>query len=96
MIKNIILDVGKVLVEWDCDSAFRKLGFDDKTLNEVADATVRSADWNEYDRSLLDEEEQLAFSSTRHRNTRKKSACSGIIWDFRFSSSRTQGAGLQR
>lgn len=61
MIKNIILDMGKVLVEWDCDSAFRKLGFDDKTLNEVADATVRSADWNEYDRSLLDEEEQLAF-----------------------------------
>ena len=61
MIKNIILDVGKVLVEWDCDSAFRKLGFDDKTLNEVADATVRSADWNEYDRCLLDEEEQLAF-----------------------------------
>lgn len=61
MIKNIIFDVGKVLVEWDCDSAFRKLGFDEKTLEAVAEATVRSADWNEFDRSILSAEEQLAF-----------------------------------
>lgn len=60
MIRNIIFDVGKVLVEWDCDEAFRKLGFDEATHEAVAEATVRSADWNEYDRSLLSDEEQLA------------------------------------
>lgn len=61
MIKNIIFDVGKVLVEWDCDTAFRKLGFDETTLQAVAEATVRSADWNEFDRSVLNDEQQLAL-----------------------------------
>lgn len=60
MIRNIIFDVGKVLVEWDCDKAFKKLGFDDAAHEAVAEATVRSADWNEYDRSMLSDEEQLA------------------------------------
>lgn len=61
MIKNIIFDVGKVLVEWNPQSAFRKLGFDEKTQQAVAEATIHSADWNEYDRSVLSDEEQLAF-----------------------------------
>ena len=31
MVKNIILDVGKVLVAWEPEDAMKKLGFDDKT-----------------------------------------------------------------
>lgn len=61
MIKNIIFDVGKVLVEWDPAAAFEALGFDPGTAEAVAEATVRSADWNEFDRSVLTDEEQLAF-----------------------------------
>lgn len=60
MIKNIILDVGKVLVEWDPQYAFQKMGFDEKTSRFVAEATVLSPDWNELDRSLLSDEELLA------------------------------------
>lgn len=60
MIKNIILDVGKVLVEWEPDEAFRKLGFDGETSHAVAEATVLSPDWNELDRSMLSNEELLA------------------------------------
>lgn len=60
MIKNIIFDVGKVLVEWDCDRAFEQLGITGAVKEAVADATVRSADWNEYDRSACPPEEQLA------------------------------------
>lgn len=60
MIKNIILDVGKVLVEWDTESAFGKLGFDKETSRAVAEATVASPDWNELDRSALSDEELLA------------------------------------
>lgn len=60
-IKNIILDVGKVLVEWDCDSVFRRLGFDETAIRAVAEATVLSADWNEYDRGTLEDGEQLEF-----------------------------------
>ena len=32
MIKNIISDVGKVLVAWEPEDAMQKLGFDDKTV----------------------------------------------------------------
>lgn len=60
MVQNIIFDVGNVLVEWDCNFAFRKLEFDENTCNAVAEATVRSSDWNEYDRSALSDEELLA------------------------------------
>lgn len=61
MIHNIIFDVGKVLVEWDCDRAFEQLGITGEVKEAVAEATVRSDDWNEYDRSLYTPEEQLAF-----------------------------------
>ena len=32
MIKNIILDVGKVLVAWEPEDAMKQFGFDDKTV----------------------------------------------------------------
>ncbi len=59
MIKNIILDVGKVLVEWDTEYAFREMGLDGEAGRAVAAATVASPDWNELDRSLLTDEEIL-------------------------------------
>lgn len=59
MIKNIIFDVGKVLVEWEPDVAMRKLGFEEDTVKAVSAATVETDDWNESDRSLLSDEEQL-------------------------------------
>lgn len=60
MIKNVILDVGKVLVEWEPEAAFQKLGFDADTARIVGEATVLSPDWNELDRSALSDEEMLA------------------------------------
>ena len=60
MIKNIIFDVGMVLVHFNWQDTFRKLGFDGRVYEAVADATVRSDMWNEYDRSSLSDEEILA------------------------------------
>lgn len=60
MIKNVIFDVGKVLVDWDPVPVFRMLGFDEETERIVADATVRSGAWDEYDRSAVSDEELLA------------------------------------
>lgn len=60
MIKNIIFDVGKVLVEWNPAAAFQKLGFEDEISAKVAAATVESKDWDEFDRSALPDEEQFA------------------------------------
>lgn len=59
MIKNIIFDVGMVLVDFSWKRVFEELGFTGDTFEEVADATVRSELWNEYDRSRMSDEEIL-------------------------------------
>lgn len=59
MIKNIILDVGKVLVEWQPRTALQKLGFDEKTIDCVAKATAETAEWNEMDRGARSDAELL-------------------------------------
>ena len=59
MVKNIILDVGKVLVAWEPEDAMKKLGFDDKTVKAVADATVNTPVWTETDRGVWSDEQIL-------------------------------------
>lgn len=61
MIKNVIFDVGKVLVEWEPLVAMKKLGFDDETAKAVAAATTDSPEWDESDRSVGTDEEILAM-----------------------------------
>lgn len=60
MIQNIIFDVGKVLVEWEPERVMRRLGMDAPTVEAVADATVRTKDWDEADRGACAPEELLA------------------------------------
>lgn len=50
MIKNIIFDVGNVLVDFNWDKQFQELGFEGATYEAVAKATVLSDAWNEYDK----------------------------------------------
>ena len=59
MVKNIILDVGKVLVAWEPEDAMKQLGFDDKTVKAVADATVNTPVWIETDRGVWSDEQIL-------------------------------------
>lgn len=96
MIKNIIFDVGMVLVNWDPHAAFQELGFDEKTEEAVGNATVYSDAWNESDRSVLDAEEQiLLYLSKMRRNMKKRSACSGKMLHGQFISTiiRAHGSG---
>lgn len=58
--KNIILDVGMVLVDFCWDQLLHRLGITGEDFEAVADATVRTQDWNEYDRSAKPDEEILA------------------------------------
>ena len=60
MIKNIIFDVGNVLVEVRWDEVMQELGFEGEVLKRVSEATVRSDIWSDYDRSLRSDEEILA------------------------------------
>lgn len=59
MIKNIVFDVGKVLVDFDWQGFFDSLEFTPDIYEKVADATVRSELWNEFDRSKMSDEEIL-------------------------------------
>lgn len=60
MIKNIIFDVGQVLVKVRWLEVMQELGFDKEMTERVANATVRSSAWGEYDRSLRSYEDILA------------------------------------
>ena len=60
MIKNIILVVGMVLVDFCWADLLHQLGITGEAFEAVADATVRTQTWNEYDRSTKTEEELLA------------------------------------
>ncbi len=59
MIKNIVFDVGKVLVDFDWQGFMDTLAFPPEIYEKVANATVLSDLWNEFDRSRMPDEEIL-------------------------------------
>ncbi|MCI9252660.1 MAG: HAD family phosphatase [Lachnospiraceae bacterium] len=59
MIKHMIFDVGMVLADFSWEKLFHRLGIQGRDFEKVADATVRSSVWDEYDRSRLGDEEVL-------------------------------------
>lgn len=58
-IDTVILDIGKVLVDFIPREYFRKLGFDEKTVDILMDAVVENDIWNEFDRGIMTEKEVL-------------------------------------
>ncbi|EJW96179.1 haloacid dehalogenase superfamily, subfamily IA, variant 3 with third motif having DD or ED, partial [gut metagenome] len=59
MIKNVIFDVGKVLVDFQWEAYLRSFGFSEEKYEKIAAATFQSEIWNERDRGLLKEEEYV-------------------------------------
>ena len=60
MVKNIIFDVGKVLVEYDPDTYMERLGFDDKIKKVLNEAMFQNYLWNEMDRGVFSTEDMLS------------------------------------
>jgi len=56
-IKNIIFDIGNVLIDFCWEKDFRKKGLEGEVFERVADATARNTDWNEYDLGILSHDE---------------------------------------
>lgn len=64
MIKNIVFDMGMVLVEFDWQAYLNALDIDEKikeTMKEKALANINV--WNEHDRGVLSDEEFIRFAS---------------------------------
>lgn len=59
MIKTIIFDIGNVLADFKWEEHFMRFGYKGEMLERLANATVRSEEWNEVDRGVLTEEEVL-------------------------------------
>ena len=61
MIHNIIFDIGNVLASFRWKDLFKDLGFTGEKFDCIAAATVlHSTMWNEFDRSLMPDEEIIA------------------------------------
>ena len=59
MIKNIIFDIGNVLVDYCWKEHIARFGFTGETLERIGDALMRSPQWNEIDRGVWSNEELL-------------------------------------
>lgn len=61
MIKHIVFDIGNVLASFRWKELFRDLGFCGESFERIAAATVlHPTMWNEFDRSLLSDEEIIS------------------------------------
>ena len=59
MIRNVILDVGNVLVDYCWKKHLNSFGFSEEIAKRVAAATALSEDWDEYDCGVLTDDEVL-------------------------------------
>lgn len=59
MIKNIVFDIGDVLVKFMPEASVRYIGVDETEVNDVLAATIGSRWWAELDRGVMDEEEVI-------------------------------------
>lgn len=59
VIVNVILDVGMVLVDFCWQDVLKDMGLSGEAFEAVANATVRTQEWNEYDRSVISDEKIL-------------------------------------
>ena len=57
MIKNIVFDIGNVLTDFTWNAHIHKFGFPEEICERLANATVKSPKWGEYDRGVLSDEE---------------------------------------
>lgn len=64
MIKNVIFDLGKVLINWDLDTFSKKYTTDLKLQKSIVDDIFMHNDWHMLDKGAITEEEaELRFST---------------------------------
>lgn len=49
MIKNIVFDLGRVLIEWNARKYLKSFGYDDETVEELNKIIFKSKEWEECD-----------------------------------------------
>lgn len=91
MIKNIIFDIGNVLASFRWKDHFRDLGFTGEAFDRIAAATVlHPTMWNEFDRSLMSDEEIIARCIEREPEYEKEirrlfETTAGLVEEYSYS-----------
>ena len=57
MVNTVVFDIGNVLIDFRWKELFEELGFVGDKFEKIADATVRSQWWNEFDKGEMSLEE---------------------------------------
>ena len=60
MIKNVVFDIGNVLVTFEWERLAREIGFTDKDLQVLAEKVIGDR-WDEFDRGVMSEDEALKY-----------------------------------
>lgn len=60
MIRNVVFDIGGVLIDFDPRKAFKRYGLAGQELEDVLNATVGNKLWRELDRAVMDEADVVA------------------------------------
>lgn len=76
MIKNIIFDLGGVLVDWNPEGALRRMGLPEDEVKEIAKNTTFSPEWNEIDRGAIEKEKLFDVMLARIPEEYRKDAAS--------------------
>lgn len=61
MIKNIVFDIGNVLTDYTWEKHVKSFNFGEEECARVIAATVKSPEWNEFDRGVLTTEEVIGL-----------------------------------
>lgn len=91
MIKNIIFDIGNVLASFRWKDLFQELGFTGEAFERIAEATVlHPTMWNEFDRSLMSDEEIIAKCIERAPEYEKEicllfDTTAGLVEEYPYS-----------
>lgn len=72
MIKNIVFDIGNVLIEFHPAEAMRKVGIPEEKIEPLLRASVFNVWWQELDRGFLPEEEVQNYMIADHPELEKE------------------------
>lgn len=72
MIKTVIFDIGNVLADFAWEPFYRSFGFSEEVFDKLAKATVKSPEWNEFDRGAWSTEEIIAAFTANDPSVEKE------------------------
>lgn len=72
MVKNIILDIGNVLVHFRWRELMEDLGFSKEEIEHLGEEMIYSKEWSAWDQGVISEEEVMALFKKRNPKLRDK------------------------